>query len=55
MKFLLASLKTFTNSEDGFESRITFLFRLSLPLNGGFSPVYIHGRLSENFQNHRRL
>jgi hypothetical protein len=38
MKFLLASLKTLTDSETCSESRIKFLFRLSL-----------HSRLSEQF------
>jgi hypothetical protein len=49
MKFLLASLKTLTNSKSCSESRIKFLFRLSFALIGRFILVYIHSRLSEQF------
>jgi hypothetical protein len=49
MKFLLASLKTLTNSKSCSESRIKFLFRLSFALNGQFFLLYIHSRLSEQF------
>jgi hypothetical protein len=49
MKFLLASLKTLTNSKSCSESRIKFLFMLSFALIGQFSLVYIHFRLSEQF------
>jgi hypothetical protein len=47
--FLLASLKTPTNSNDSSESRVKFLFRLSFALFGGFSPMYIYCRFSEQF------
>jgi hypothetical protein len=47
-KFLLASLKTLTNSEICSKSRITFLFRLSFALIGKFFLVCIHSRLSES-------
>jgi hypothetical protein len=46
MKFLLASLKTLTNTENSSNSRVKFLFRLSFAIVGGFFPVYIHGMLS---------
>jgi hypothetical protein len=49
MKFLLASLKTITNSKNCSESRIKFQVRLSFALTGPFFPVYIHSRLSEQF------
>ena len=49
MKFLLAFLKTLTNSKSCFESRIKFLFRLSFALFDQFFLVYIHSRLSEQF------
>jgi hypothetical protein len=51
MKFLLASLKTLSNSKNCSESRIKYLFRLSFAF-----PVYIHSRLLEQkiFQDHRR-
>jgi hypothetical protein len=50
MKFLLASLKTLTNSKNCSVSRIAFLFRLSFPLIiSQFFPVYIHSRLLEQF------
>jgi hypothetical protein len=49
MKFLLASLKTHTNSKKCSVSRIKFLFRLSFALIGKFFPVYIHSRLLEQF------
>jgi hypothetical protein len=49
MKFLLASLKTLTNSSSCSESRIKFTFRLSFVLGGQFFLVYIHSRLSEQF------
>ncbi len=57
LMFLLASLKTLTNSKTCFESRIKILFRLSFALTGRFYPVYnyIHGRLSEQFEDHWRL
>jgi hypothetical protein len=44
-----ASLKIepLTNSEDCSQSCRKFLFTLPLSLVGRFSPVYIHGRLSE--------
>ncbi len=47
MKFLLASLKTLTNSKRFSESRIKFLLRLSFALLGQFFLVYIHSWLSE--------
>jgi hypothetical protein len=47
VKFLLASLKTLTNSEKFSVSCIKFLVRLSFTLIGSISPVYIHCRLSE--------
>jgi hypothetical protein len=47
MKFLLASLKTLTNSKSCSESRNKFLYRLSFALIGHL--VYIHSRLSEQF------
>jgi hypothetical protein len=40
MKFLLASLKTLTNSKSCSASRIKFLFRLSFALIGHFFLVY---------------
>ncbi len=40
MKFLLASLKTLTNSKNCSESRIKYLFRLSFALIGQLFPVY---------------
>jgi flagellar biogenesis protein FliO len=49
VKFLLASLKTLTNSEDCSVSRIKFLFRLFFTLIGCISPVYLHGWLVEQF------
>jgi len=49
MKFLLASLKTITYSENCSESWIKFLFWLFIALLCRFSPVYIHGRLSGQF------
>jgi hypothetical protein len=49
MEFLLASLKTPTNSKSCSESRIKFLFRLSFARTGQFFLVYIHSRLSEQF------
>jgi hypothetical protein len=48
-KFLLASLKTLTNSKKCSESHIKFLFWLSFALIGRFFPVYIHTLLSEQF------
>jgi hypothetical protein len=51
MKFLLASLKTLTNSKSCSERRIKFLFRLSFALIGYFFLVYIRN----NFHNHRRV
>jgi hypothetical protein len=48
-KFLDASLKTLTNSEDCSKSRIKFLLWLSFTFIGRFSQVFIHGRLSEQF------
>jgi hypothetical protein len=44
MKFLLASLKTLTNSKSCSENRIKFLLRLSFALIGQFF-LYIHSRL----------
>jgi hypothetical protein len=49
MKFLLASLKTLTNSKNCSKSRIKFMFRLSFPLIGQYFLVYIHSRLLEQF------
>jgi hypothetical protein len=49
MKFLLASLKTLINSKDCSGRRIKFLFWLFFALFGGFSPIYIYGRLSKQF------
>jgi hypothetical protein len=49
MRFLIASLKTFTNSKNCSVSGIKLLFWLSLALIGRFFPVYIHSRLSEQF------
>ncbi len=40
MKFMLASLKTLTNSKDCSESRNIFLLLLSFALIGEFSPEY---------------
>jgi hypothetical protein len=52
--FLLASLKTLTNSDDCSESRaLKFIFWLSFALFGQFSPVYIYDRLSEKFSGSR--
>ncbi len=51
IKFLSHPLKILTNSKDGSESRIKFLFRLSFSLTGWFFPVYFRN----NFQDHRRL
>jgi hypothetical protein len=48
-KLLIASFKTLTNSKDCFESRIKFLFRLFFPFIGRFSPMHIHGCLTEKF------
>ncbi len=55
MKFLRAFLKTLSNSENCFESRIKFLFRLFFTLTGHFFLVYIHSRLSEQFQDQRLI
>jgi hypothetical protein len=49
MKFLLASMKTLTNSKNCSKSRIKFLFQLSFALIGHLFPVYIHSQLSEQF------
>ncbi len=49
MKFLLASLKTLTNSKSCSESRIKFLFTLPLLSLVNFFLMYIHSRLSEQF------
>jgi hypothetical protein len=47
--FLLSSLKTLTNSNACFESRIKILYQFSLALIGRVSQEYIHGRLKERF------
>jgi hypothetical protein len=47
IKFLLPSLKTLTNTKSCSESRIKFMFRLSIALIGRFILVYIHSWLSE--------
>jgi hypothetical protein len=49
MKFLLASLKTLTNSKSCSASRIKFLFRFSFALICQFFLVYIHCQLSKQF------
>ncbi len=52
LTFLLASLKTLTNSKDCSESCIKFLFRLSFSLINRFfflCTLYIHGPFSERF------
>jgi hypothetical protein len=49
MKFLLASMKTLTNSKSCSESRIKFLFRLSFALIGRFFSCTFRN----NFQDHR--
>jgi hypothetical protein len=40
-------MKILNNSETCSESRINFKFRLPFAPIGLFSPVYVHGRLSE--------
>ncbi len=56
MKFLLASLKTLTNSKNCCVSRIKFLFSFAvLGSPGRFFPAYIHSRISEQFQDHMRV
>jgi hypothetical protein len=47
MLFEFASFKTLTNSKNWSESLIKILYPHSFPLVGRFSPVYTHGRLSE--------
>ncbi len=47
--FLLASLKTLSNSKDCSLCRIKFLFRFSFILTGGISPLHIHSRLFKEF------
>ncbi len=42
-------MKTLTNSKNYPKSRKKFVFQLSFALIGRFSPVNIHGRLSEQF------
>ncbi len=49
MTFLLATLKTPTDSENCSKSRIKILFWLSFALIGQLFPLYIHSRLSEQF------
>jgi hypothetical protein len=49
IKFLFASLKILINSKICSKSRVKFLFWLSLLSLVYFLPVYIHGRLSEQF------
>jgi hypothetical protein len=46
IKFLLAYLKTLTNSKNCSVRRIKFLFQLSFALIGGFSLLYNHGQPS---------
>jgi hypothetical protein len=53
MKYLLASLKTFTNSKKCSVSRIKFLFWLSFPLIGVHC-TFIAG-FRNNFQDHSRV
>ncbi len=54
INFLLVSLKTLTSSKNCYEDRIKFLFQLSFTLIGHFSPVFIHGRISELFSGSQR-
>jgi hypothetical protein len=54
MKFLLAYLKTL-NSKNRSESRIKFLFRLSLALIGRFFQCTFIAGFRKNFQEHRRV
>ncbi len=49
LKFLLVYLKTLTKPKIFSVRGVKFLFWLSLPRIGRFSPVYIHARLSEHF------
>ncbi len=49
IKFLLASVKTLTNSNSYSERRNIFKCRLSFALIGRFFPLYIHSRLWEQF------
>ncbi len=55
MKFLLVSLKTLTNSKNRSESRIKFLFWLSLALIGRFFQCTFIAGFRNNFQDHRRV
>ncbi len=55
MEFLLASLKTLTNSKNWSESRIKFLFWPSFVFIGQLFSVYIHSSFLTNFQDHRRV
>jgi hypothetical protein len=48
MKFLFASLKTLTSNKKSSTRHIKFLFRF-FRSHWRFSPVYIHGWLSEQF------
>jgi hypothetical protein len=57
-KFLLASLETFTNSNNFSENHIIFLLWLSFTFTDRLPTVYVfvHGhQLSDNFQIHMRL
>jgi hypothetical protein len=49
INFLHASLKTLTSSKICYQDRIKFLFQPSFTLIGHFSPVFVHGRISELF------
>jgi hypothetical protein len=49
MEFLLASLKTLTDSANCSERHTKFLFWFSFALIGKFFRVYFHSRLSEQF------
>jgi hypothetical protein len=55
MKFLIASLKTLTNSTNFSESRIKFLFRLSFALIVDFSQCTILAGFRNNFQDQGRV